>query len=177
MGSGVSLQADVLLPSYRTNWLRLNTVTDSVAVNWITILFSNMSAVLCSSRVSLSLTGMQHAVIHPFIKLLWKQWAVWSQPLPSLPVQRDMGAKDRCRLISANLISGVCLSQLHGLHINWDHANKTGLNFLNYRCFFLPLQYFFIPFPVSQSSRMDASSLLSINNYPLWRAFRLCSEH
>lgn len=32
------------------------------------------------NRVSLSLTDTQHAVIHPFIKLLWKQWAVWSQP-------------------------------------------------------------------------------------------------
>lgn len=48
--------------------------------NWITISFSNMSAVLYSNKVSLSLTDIQRAVIPPFIKPLWKQWAVWSQP-------------------------------------------------------------------------------------------------
>lgn len=92
--------------------------------------------------------------------------------MPSLPVQRDMGAKDRCRLISANLISGVCLSQLHGLHINWDHANTTRLNLLNYRL--SPPSSFFLPLCLHSPpllGQMDVSSLFSVPQQAFWGWF------
>lgn len=102
-----------------------------------------MSAALYSEQ-SKFVSDWHTACCHPPIhQALVKTMGCLEPALPSLPVQRDMEAKDRCRLISANLISGVCLSQLHGLHINWDHANKTGLNLLNYRFFFTLLTVFF----------------------------------
>lgn len=104
-----------------------------------------MSAVLYPSRVSF-VSDWHTACCQPPIHQALEKTMGCSEPaLPALPVRRDMGAKDRCRLISANLISAVCLSQLHGPHINWDHANKTGLNLLNYR--FLSLTVFLHPAP------------------------------
>lgn len=66
-----------------------------------------------------------------------------SQPvLPSFPVRRDKGAKGRCRLISANLISAVCFLFYMGCTLI-EITNKTGPNWVNYIVFFFPLAVIF----------------------------------
>lgn len=157
MGSKVSQQADVLLLSYGTNWLRLwlasaqplaHTVTDSVAVNWIPILLSNMSAVLYSNRVSLPLTDIQHAVIHPFIKLLWKQWAVWSQACHRRQSRGTWEPKtDAVSSLLIWFLVCACRSYM-GCTLIEIMQIRQGLIYLIID-FFSLLQCFFIPPPVS----------------------------
>lgn len=68
-----------------------------------------------------------------------------SQPvLPSFPVRRDKGAKGRCRLISANLISAVCFLFYMGCTLI-EITNKTGLNWVNYIAVWF---FFLLPFAV-----------------------------